>query len=87
MNAAERIAALLEIEENYPFVGLKFHAKKGSGAWIPLATARLQNKGREITIPFTIPYLTINNVRLLDPDDQEFLLLITGTAFWGPGTT
>jgi hypothetical protein len=71
MNSAERIAALLKIEEDYPFVGLKFHAKKGSsGAWSTLATARLQNKGRETTLPFVIPYLTINQLKLLSPDDR-----------------
>lgn len=71
MNAAERIAALLRIEEEYPFVGLKFHAKKGSnGTWSTLATARLQNKGRETQIPFVVPYLTINNLKLLSPDDR-----------------
>src|SRR6478672_5225850 len=69
MNAAEKIAALLKIEENYPFVGLRFHAKKGTGAWSTLATAKLQNKGRETTIPFVIPYLTINQLKLLSPDD------------------
>jgi hypothetical protein len=71
MNAAEKIAAMLKIEENYPFVGLRFHAKKGAtGAWSTLSTARLQNKGRETTIPFVIPYLTINNLKLLSPDDR-----------------
>lgn len=71
MDAAEKIAALLEIEENYPFVGLQFHAKKGSGGtWSPLATARLQNKGRESIIPFVVPYLTIHNLKLLGPDDR-----------------
>ncbi|NQE37531.1 hypothetical protein [Microcoleus asticus] len=70
MNAAEKIAAMLAVEEDYPFVGLRFHAKKGSGAWSILATARLQNKGRETTIPFVIPYLTINQLKLLSPDDR-----------------
>src|SRR5919199_384889 len=71
MNAAERIAALLQIEENYPFLGLRFHAKKGAtGTWSTLATARLQNKGRETTIPFVIPYLTTNQLKLLSPEDR-----------------
>lgn len=70
MNAAEKIAALLKIEEEYPFVGLRFYAKKGTGAWSHLSTVRLQNKGREITIPFVIPYLTVNNLKLLSPDDR-----------------
>jgi hypothetical protein len=71
MNAAEKIAAMLRIEEDYPFVGLSFHAKKGAtGTWSTLSTARLQNKGRETTIPFVIPYLTINNLKLLSPDDR-----------------
>jgi hypothetical protein len=70
MNAAEKIAAMLKIEEDYPFVGLRFHARKGTGPWSTLATARLQNKGRETTIPFVVPYLTINNLKLLSPDDR-----------------
>jgi hypothetical protein len=69
MNAAEKIAALLKIEENYPFVGIRFHARKGTGPWSTLATARLQNKGRETTIPFVLPYLTVNQLKLLSPDD------------------
>ena len=86
MDAAERIAALLEIEENYPFVGLRFYAKKGNGAWSPLATARLQNKGRESTIPFTIPYLTINNLKLLSPDDRLGISIINyGHGVLGSG--
>lgn len=76
MNAAEKIAAMLQIEEDYPFVGLRFHAKKGTGAWSTLATARLQNKGRETTIPFTIPYLTINQLKLLSPDDRLGISII-----------
>jgi hypothetical protein len=70
MNSAERIAALLAIEEEYPFLGLRFHARKGAGPWQTLATARLQNKGRETSIPFVIPYLTINQLKLLSPDDN-----------------
>jgi hypothetical protein len=71
MNSAEKIAALLKIEEDYPFLGLRFHARKGTGAWSPLTTARLQNKGgRESVIPFVIPYLTINQLKLLSPDDR-----------------
>jgi hypothetical protein len=86
MDAAEKIAAMLEIEEDYPFVGLRFHAKKGSGAWNTLATARLQNKGRETTIPFTIPYLTINNLKLLSPDDRLGISIINyGHGVLGSG--
>jgi hypothetical protein len=71
MNGAERIAALLKIEEDFPFVGLRFHAKKGTaGAWSTLGTARLQNKGREITIPFTVPYLTVNQLKMFGSDDR-----------------
>ena len=71
MNAAERIAVLQEIEENYPFVGLRFHARKGNtGAWNTIATARFNNKGRETSYPLVIPYLTVNNLKLLSPDDN-----------------
>jgi hypothetical protein len=86
MNAAEKIAALLKIEENYPFVGLRFHARKGTGAWSTLATARLQNKGRETTIPFTIPYLTIHQLKLLSPDDRLGISIINyGHGVLGAG--
>jgi hypothetical protein len=86
MNAAERIAALLKIEEDYPFVGLRFHAKKGTGAWATLATARLKNTGRETTIPFTIPYLTINQIKLLSPDDPLRVSIINyGDGVLGAG--
>lgn len=70
MDASERIAALIEIEKYYPFIGLKCYAKKGSGAWGHLATARFQNKGgRESQIPLVVPYFTINNLKLLGSDD------------------
>ena len=76
MNSAEKIAAMLAVEEDYPFLGLRFHARKGTGVWSTLATARLQNKGRETTIPFTIPYLTINQLKLLSPDDRLGISII-----------
>jgi len=87
MDAAERIAAALEIEAEFPFVGFKFHAKKGAtGAWSPLGTARLNNKGRETTIPFTIPYLTINQLKLLSPDDRLGISIINyGHGVLGSG--
>ncbi|MEG4275161.1 MULTISPECIES: hypothetical protein [unclassified Microcoleus] len=86
MNAAEKIAAMLVVEEDYPFVGLRFHARKGTGAWSTLATARLQNKGRETTIPFVIPYLTINQLKLLSPDDSLGISIINyGHGVLGSG--
>ncbi len=86
MNAAERIAVLLDIEENYPFIGLRFHARKGTGAWSILATARLQNKGRETTIPFVIPYLTVNQLKLLGPDDSLGISIVNyGHGVLGSG--
>jgi hypothetical protein len=86
MNSAERIAALLEIEEKYPFVGLRFHACKGTGAWSVIATARLQNRGRETTLPFVIPYLTVNNLKLLSPDDRLGISIVNyGHGVLGAG--
>ena len=76
MNNAEKIAAMLVVEEEYPFVGLRFHARKGSGPWSTLSTARLQNKGRETTIPFVIPYLTVNQLKLFNPDDRLGISII-----------
>ena len=86
MNSAEKIAEMLKVEEKYPFLGLRFHARKGTGAWATLATARLQNKGRETTIPFTIPYLTINQLKLLSPDDRLGISIINyGSGVLGIG--
>ena len=69
MSGDEKIAALLEIEEEYPYIGLRFHAKKGNGPWSPISTMRLQNKGRETQYPIVIPYLTVNQLKVLSPDD------------------
>jgi hypothetical protein len=82
MNSAEKIAAMLEVESKFPFVGLRFHARKGTGAWQPLATSLLQNKGRETTIPFIIPYLTVNQLKLLSPDDSLGVSIVN----YGHGT-
>jgi hypothetical protein len=71
MNAAERMAALFEIEENYPYIGFKFYARKGSnGPWSNISTVRFNNKGRETAYPLVVPYLTLNNLKLLSPDDN-----------------
>jgi hypothetical protein len=86
MNAAERIAALLEIEESYPFVGVRLHARKGTGPWNNLGTARYQNKGRETTYPLVIPYLTLNNLKVFSPDDTLGISIINyGHGVLGAG--
>ena len=69
MNSAERMAALLEIEESYPFLGFKFHARKSNGPWSTIATARFNNKGRETSYPLVIPFLSMNQLKLLGPED------------------
>jgi hypothetical protein len=86
MTAAEKIAAMIKIEEDYPFLGLRFHARKGAGSWSTLATALLQNRGRETQIPFTIPYLTVNQLKLLSPDDRLGISIINyGDGVLGAG--
>jgi hypothetical protein len=87
MNAAEKIAAMLKIEEEFPFIGLRFYCKKGaSGVWNPLSTARLQNKGRELIIPFGIPYLSINELKILGSNDCIGIQVINyGHGVLGPG--
>jgi hypothetical protein len=69
MSGDEKIAALLEIEEEFPYIGLKFHAKKGNSPWSVISTMRLQNKGRETQYPIVVPYLTVNQLKILSPDD------------------
>jgi hypothetical protein len=77
MNAAERMAVLQEIEENYPFIGVRLHARKGNtGPWNTISTARFNNKGRETSYPLVIPYLTVNNLKLLSPDDNLGISII-----------
>lgn len=87
MNSAERIAALLEIEESYPFVGVKFHARKSNGPWNTLATARFQNRGnRETSYPLVIPYFTTNQLKILSPDDNLGISIINyGHGVLGSG--
>jgi len=86
MNSAERIAVLMEIEEDYPFVGIRFHARKGNGNWNTISTARFNNKGRETQYPIVIPYLTINQLKLLSPDDSLGISVINyGHGVLGQG--
>jgi hypothetical protein len=86
MNSAERLAALFEIEEKYPFIGFRFHARKGSGAWSTIATARFNNKGRETQYPLVIPYLAMNQLKLLSPDDNLGISIINyGHGVLGAG--
>ncbi len=86
MDAAERIAALMEIEENYPFVGLRFHARKGTGAWNTISTTRFNNKGRESSYPLVVPHLTVNQLKLLSPDDSIGISIINyGHGVLGTG--
>ena len=87
MNAAQRMAVLNEIEENYPYVGFRIHARKGdSGPWNTISTARFNNKGRETAYPLVIPYLTINSLKLLSPNDNLGVSIINyGHGVLGSG--
>jgi hypothetical protein len=71
MNGAEKTAVLIKLEKDYPYIGVQFHCKKGeTGEWIDLSTTKIQNKGTEITYPWTIPYLTINELKILGKSDR-----------------
>jgi hypothetical protein len=86
MNAAERIAAAIKIEKDYPFIGIRFYCKKGAGSWQELATSKAQNKGTEITYPWTTPYLTINEIKVLGASDRLGISIINyGDGVLGPG--
>jgi hypothetical protein len=86
MSGDEKIAALLEIEEEYPFLGLRFHARKGTGPWSTISTMRLQNKGRETQYPIVIPYLTVNQLKVLSPDDRLGISIVNyGSGVLGIG--
>jgi hypothetical protein len=68
-------------------VGVRFHARKGStGPWNTISTARFNNKGRETSYPIVIPYLSVNNLKLLSPDDNLGISLINyGHGVLGSG--
>jgi hypothetical protein len=87
MNSAEKIAAMIKIENDYPFIGIRFYCKKGAlGSWKELATSKAQNKGTEITYPWTMPYLTINELKLLGASDRLGIQIINyGDGVLGPG--
>jgi hypothetical protein len=86
MSGDEKIAALLEIEEEYPYIGLRFHARKGAGPWSTISTMRLQNKGRETQYPVVIPYLTVNQLKVLSPDDCLGISIVNyGSGVMGNG--
>jgi len=87
MDAAQKMAVLQEIEEEYPFVGVRFHARKGNTEpWSTISTARFNNKGRETSYPVVIPYLTVNNLKLLSPDDNLGISIINyGHGVLGSG--
>jgi len=86
MNSAERIAATIKIEEEFPYIGVKFYCKKGEGEWKELATTKIQNKGREITYPWTVPYLTINELKLFGASDRLGISIVNyGDGVLGVG--
>lgn len=70
-STAERAQKLMQVEEQYPKCGLAFLRKKASDAeWMKLSTINLQNRGRESHIPIIVPYLSINQLKILSRNDQ-----------------
>lgn len=70
-SAAERAQKLLSVENKFPKVGLGLYRKKVSDSnWKRLGMIVLQNRGRESQLSILIPYLTVNQVKLLSRDDQ-----------------
>jgi hypothetical protein len=76
-NAATKAIKLMEIEANYPKTGMKILRKKdGETNWMNLATVTLQNRGREAQIPLIIPYLTVNQIKILSKNDNLAIELV-----------
>ena len=70
-SAAERANKLLTVEKRFPKVGLGLYRKKVSdNNWKRLSLITLQNRGRESQLSILIPYLTVNQIKLLSRDDQ-----------------
>lgn len=70
MSSGEKYAALMEIEDKYPYLGLQFVIRKDGGEWMQTGImSRPGNKGRESLLPILQPNLTPNLVKLLDPGE------------------
>jgi hypothetical protein len=81
-SAAEKASKLLEVENKFPKTGVKFYRRKRDNeSWIPLSTILLQNRGRESQLSVLIPYLTVNQVKILSRTDR----LGVGCVDYGDG--
>lgn len=70
MSSGEKYAALMEIEDKYPYLGLQVVIKKDGGEWMQTGImSRPGNKGRESLLPILQPNLTPNLVKLIDPGE------------------
>lgn len=84
---ADKMVKLLEIEQGYPKVGLKLLRKHSTETdWHDLATVVLQNRGRQSQLPIIVPYLTINQIKLLAKDDLMACQIVNfGNGILGTG--
>ena len=70
-SAAERANKLLEVESQYPKCGLAFYRRQADHHdWKKLGTVILQNRGRESQLSVLIPYLTTNQIKILNRKDR-----------------
>lgn len=77
MSSGEKYAALMEIEDKYPYLGLQFVLRKDGGDWMQTGImARPGNKGRESLLPILQPNLTPNLVKLIDPGESLGVRLV-----------
>lgn len=87
-NAATKAVKLMEVEAKYPKTGLKILRKKNNETnWMNLATVVLQNRGREAQIPLIVPFLTVNQIKILSRDDNLAVELVDyGDGIIGMGS-
>ncbi|MEB3277838.1 MAG: hypothetical protein VKK42_02805 [Lyngbya sp.] len=85
--SAEKMAKLLEVEQSFPKVGLKLLRKHSNETdWHDLATVVLQNRGRQSQLPIIVPYLTINQIKLLSKNDLMACQVVNyGSGILGAG--
>ncbi|MGL4377376.1 MAG: hypothetical protein ACRCT1_13120 [Microcoleaceae cyanobacterium] len=76
MSDGEKYKILMEIEEQYPYLGLQFYLKKGSEWQSTGIASRPGNKGRESLLPMLQPNLTPNLVKLLDSEESLGVKLV-----------
>jgi hypothetical protein len=86
-STAEKMEKLMQVEQRYQKTGLQFlRSGYGFTGQMELATVILQNRGRETQIPVIVPYLTVNQLKILGREDRLYVRCVDfGSGKLGEG--